>query len=232
MAVLTMQQLTNAYFRRVEGGVPHTCEPCNRKSDLYITQYQITKAPQYLTITLARAGYVKKEDRIVKIEEKVFIPVWNRTNKMTELVKYNTIAIIIHAGYFVSSGHYFMFVKANSNPLTFQLLDDAPKGNRYSINENELYTLDQLLRLQESQKHYTPYMILYSKEKQLVTEIYSEKKEYEVGPLIKRFNIEEGKLLTNTTGRDFSMESIMVIKKQRFYEKHWPVLALQLHVMV
>ena len=118
-----LQQYT--IIEKLNGSNKYFCIKCNKKCNA-IKQLTINNAPHILILHLKRFKYggLKKNDKFIKFNYNLdltpFMSYYKQIRHSRELynkykVTYSLYAIIVHSGQSVNHGHYYAFVKINTN---------------------------------------------------------------------------------------------------------------------
>jgi ubiquitin C-terminal hydrolase len=103
----------------LNNGNQYKCEKCKKLVDAQ-KQTTIKSLPKILTIQLKRFGYLgsgKKVNRHVKFSEHMNLKAFlsDESSEKENVVDYNLVGVLVHAGHSCGSGHYFTFVKSSGS---------------------------------------------------------------------------------------------------------------------
>ncbi|CAF1502659.1 unnamed protein product, partial [Didymodactylos carnosus] len=149
-----LQSLIDHMFdwEQLVGDDQYACETCGQKQDATRRMF-ITSYPNYLVLLLKRFIRNKLTGKYEKCLAKTTLPMTITLPTTNEPVTYRLIAIVIHHGLSMNSGHYYSFVLHND---IWWLFNDT---------HVESLSFDSVCKHFEKFSSASPYVIMYEKQK-------------------------------------------------------------------
>ncbi|CAF1149694.1 unnamed protein product [Rotaria sordida] len=183
-----LQFVFDCYFQKEElkDDNQYRCEHCRslQNAERYII---LQTAPEYLILSLNRFEYDKKTNTFRKIFTKINYPKILNVNinplenlrNNSILIKYCLILIIVHTGYTLHGGHYYVYAREIKQPLLSKInnheQEDYFSNDEWFLLNDDLVQISSYEAMIENCAQYTsatPYILFYKRiDKQRIEEM-------------------------------------------------------------
>ena len=172
---LNLQFVFDCYFQKEElkDENQYRCEHCRSLQDAE-RSIILQNAPEYLILSLNRFEYDKSNNIFRKVFTKInypkvlHVPIHpsETTRNQSILTKYCLVLVIVHTGYTLHGGHYYVYAREVKASLTVNEQDDYFTDDEWFLLNDDLVTSSSYEAMIENCAQYTsatPYILFYKR---------------------------------------------------------------------